>query len=171
MPGPQLRIGIHSGVILLRWQDNDFGEMLDIVGHAAHVAGRVEQLCPPGSIAVSSPTLDLLTEACSTRPLGFLEVDGEERAIEVAELAQVQLSRADLLPVKGKTTHPLIGRGGAMVTLRRVIRTVAGSKARGGGATLAIIGEPGMGKSRLLNEAALLATRRIFASSRSAAAR
>jgi tetratricopeptide (TPR) repeat protein len=59
--------------------------------------------------------------------------------------------------VKGKTTHPLIGRDAAMVTLRRVVRTVAGSKARGQSGTLAIIGEPGMGKSRLLNEAALLA--------------
>ncbi|OYZ39221.1 MAG: hypothetical protein B7Y31_08335, partial [Novosphingobium sp. 16-62-11] len=36
LPAPQVRIGIHAGPILLRRQDNDFGSLIDVVGHAAH---------------------------------------------------------------------------------------------------------------------------------------
>lgn len=157
LPGPQVRVGLHSGPILLRWQDNDFGSMLDIVGQAAHVAGRVEQLCPPGSVAVSAATLGLIDESTVTRPLGSVAVDGRGGTIAVAELEQVQLSRADRLPVKGKTIYPLIGRDTAMTLLRQVIRAAAGNRAGRDGHALAIVGNAGMGKSRLLNEAAQLA--------------
>ncbi len=157
LPGPQVRVGLHSGSILLRWQDNDFGSMLDIVGQAAHVAGRVEQLCPPGSVAVSAATLALIDESTITRPLGSVSVDGRCATIAVHELEQIQLSRADRLPVKGKTVYPLVGRETAITLLRQVIRAAAGQRAGRSDVALAIVGHAGMGKSRLLNEAAQLA--------------
>ncbi len=147
----KLRIGIHSGPILMRWQKDDFGRILDAVGPTAHVAGQVEKTCPPGKIVISSDALGLIDEPVKTTRLATQSSAalGEETTVYI--LDSVELARTDSLLVKGKVTLPLFGRDEAMERIRQTLQN-NGSKAR-----LAIVGEPGIGKSRLLSEAMLFA--------------
>ena len=149
----QVRVGVHSGSILLRWQDNDFGRILDIVGTTAHIAARVEQSCPPGGVAISGSTLDLLYEAPDTTHLLKLSLAETSGPLDVYQLHSLQFSQSDSLPVKGKTTYPLIGRDDAVAVIRSLLRAPSQQFASLG----AIVGEAGIGKSRLLNEAVRIA--------------
>ncbi|MCY1669965.1 AAA family ATPase [Novosphingobium sp. SL115] len=158
LPAPQARIGIHAGPVLLRQQDNDFGSIIDLVGHAAHVAGQVEKLAPPGSVAISQSTLSLITEHCETRPLATQSHSGQpdpDHGIgsAILELTRVELARGDHLPVKGNSTFPFVGRDGQLDLIRRLVFHLA----TGRGTSLRFTGEAGIGKSRLLLEASRIA--------------
>ena len=150
LPAPQVRVGIHSGPVLLRRQDNDFGSILDVVGHAAHVAGQIEKMAPAGSTAISATALALIAEPCEARPAGTLVSGADERGEAVFELVSITFSGSDRVQVKGDTTSPIIGRDNELQGVRMLVQELA----RGKGTTLGIAGEAGMGKSRLLLEAA-----------------
>lgn len=157
LPAPQVRVGLHAGPILLRRQDNDFGSILDVVGHAAHVAGQIEKMAPPGSVAISATIASLIAEPTELRPAGSIESGGSEtsegRGEAVFELLSVDFLGSDRVPVKGNATAPVIGREAELEQIRALVGGLASAKQ----GALAIIGEAGMGKSRLLLEASRLA--------------
>lgn len=158
LPSPQVRVGLHAGPILLRRQDNDFGSIVDVVGHAAHVAGQIEKLAPPGSVAISAATVSLIAEHCELRPLGTLPGNDDSAGSNatgetVFELLAVDFAGSDSVPVKGNATYPVIGRHDDVERLRVV---VAASR-QGQAAALGFVGEAGMGKSRLLLEGSRIA--------------
>ncbi|WP_158637664.1 adenylate/guanylate cyclase domain-containing protein [Novosphingobium taihuense] len=156
LPAPQARVGLHSGPILLRRQNNDFGSIIDVVGHAAHVAGQIEKLAPPASVAISATTVSLIAEPCQLEPVGTIGSDGDseggERGEAVFELASVEFAGSDRVPVKGNATNPLIGRDAEFAVVRNLIVTLRQNPGR----SLGLLGEAGMGKSRLLLEAVRL---------------
>ncbi|MDP3550841.1 MAG: adenylate/guanylate cyclase domain-containing protein [Novosphingobium sp.] len=157
LPAPQVRVGLHAGPILLRRQDNDFGSILDVVGHSAHVAGQIEKMAPPGSVAISATVASLIAEPSELRPAGSVESGGSEspdgRGEAVFELLSIDFLGSDRVTVKGNATYPVIGRDAELEQVRQVV----GGLASGHHGSLAIIGEAGMGKSRLLLEASRLA--------------
>ncbi|NLR72751.1 AAA family ATPase [Novosphingobium sp. ERN07] len=157
LPAPQVRVGLHAGPILLRRQDNDFGSILDVVGHAAHVAGQIEKMAPPGSVAISATIASLIAEPAELRPAGSVESGGTEsaegRGEAVFELLSIDFLSSDRVPVKGNATAPVIGREAELEQVRALVGGLASAKQ----GALAIIGEAGMGKSRLLLEASRLA--------------
>lgn len=150
LPAPRARVGLHSGPILLRRQDNDFGSILDVVGHATHVAGRIERLAPPASVAISATTLSLIAEPCELQPLGTIASEIDQRGEAVFELTALDFSGVDRIPVKGSATSPLIGRDLQLDAVRQLI---AGN---GAANAISVLGEAGMGKSRLLLEGSRL---------------
>ncbi|MBF9152400.1 AAA family ATPase [Novosphingobium jiangmenense] len=147
LPAPRARVGLHSGPILLRRQDNDFGSILDVVGHATHVAGQIEKLCPPASVAISATTVSLIAEPCELLPLGTIASEIDQRGEAVFELAAVDFAGGDRIPVKGNATSPLIGRDAELDAVKSLLNDPSGR-------ALGILGEAGMGKSRLLLEGA-----------------
>lgn len=153
VPSPSVRVGIHSGLVLLRWQQNDFGAMLDIVGHAANIAGKVEQRAGENGVTISATTLDLIGEVCETSPVDPVDVSDAAAPLPVFALDRIDLARGDRVSVKGSSRHPLIGRDAALEGLRALTNETL----RGNGQSVALIGDAGMGKSRLLVETAELA--------------
>lgn len=153
LPSPQVRIGIHAGPILLRRQEHDFGSIVDVVGHAAHVASQIEKLARPGSIAITASTASLIAENCDLRPTGSVPAESDDSSEAVFELAAIAFVGGDSIPVKGNTTYPVIGRDHVLDKVRTMIAALADGQP----AALGIIGDAGMGKSRLLLEASRLA--------------
>jgi class 3 adenylate cyclase len=149
----RIRVGIHSGPILLRWLDSDFGRVLDAVGHAAHIAAKVEQNCPPNSVAVSGDTLAMIDEPVRSLHLATLSLAETHDQLEVHELLEIEGTTPNRLSVKGQVTHPLVGREGALGQVRALMREVESGKS----GAIALVGEAGLGKSRLLHEASQLA--------------
>ncbi len=148
-----LRVGVHSGPIFLRWQDNDFGRVLDAVGSAAHVAARVEQLCPPNSATISRTTMEMLTEPVAAHYVDSVAREEAEGALEVYELSGGQGAGHAMATVHGRWVNPLIGRDAQLQKLRFHIRALADGKGRHVGLT----GDPGIGKSRILHECSQIA--------------
>ncbi|MFN3469651.1 MAG: adenylate/guanylate cyclase domain-containing protein [Novosphingobium sp.] len=160
LPAPQVRVGVHAGPVLLRQQDNDFGRILDVVGHAAHVAGQTEKIARPGGVAITATALSLIVEPCAVEPAGTVASGADERGEAVFTLGAVNLGGGDSLPVKGNATVPMIGRTAELAMVHAEVRRLATREPDAAGTqdcrAIGIIGEAGIGKSRLLLEAARL---------------
>ncbi len=153
----QIRVGIHSGTILLRWQQNDFGQILDIVGSAAHVAARIEQHCPPGSIAISEAALAMVSESFDAVRICQIEPDETDQPLDVFELRALHPSQPGNFRALNKSQLPMVGRDDVMAAIRDLLRAGLLARDTRTETALAIVGEPGIGKSRVLAEAAYIA--------------
>ena len=148
-----LRVGVHSGPIFLRWQDNDFGRVLDAVGSAAHVAARVEQLCPPNSATISRATMEMLTEPVVAHFVDTVARDETDGRLEVFELSMGASGSFPVAAPMGRWINPLIGRSEQLSDIRNHIRALADGK----GGSMGVVGDPGIGKSRILHECTQIA--------------
>lgn len=151
--GPvSVRIGIHSGPAVMRWGGNDFGRELKSVGATAHLAARIEKLCPENGVAISSVTLALAARSVDTSPL--MPLRGQGYDLEVLELAGLGSEGAEPR-IRGRAPNRLAGRQSELGEINAVVRAVQDGAAD----SIAIVGEAGLGKSRLVHEVELRAVR------------
>jgi class 3 adenylate cyclase len=99
VPGPRraglsIRVGINSGVVLLRSLDTAIGRDYTAVGAVTHVAARMEQLARAGSTLITAETRRLAGDAIHTRSLGWLDVKGLAGGVEAFELRGREPSEA-----------------------------------------------------------------------------
>ena len=144
----QVRTGLHSGEVVVRTIGNDLTMDYDAIGQTTHLASRMEQLALPGSIRMTADTLRLAEGLVQVRPLGPIPVKGLVQPIEVFELigAAAVRSRLQASAVAGFTRF--VGREREMDALNGALER-AGT---GLGQVVAVVGEPGVGKSRLYYE-------------------
>ncbi len=143
-----LRIGLHSGEVLVRAIHNDLSMDYDAIGPTVHLAGRMEQMAPPGRIHITAATNALARDFVKTRSLGPTEIKGISRAVEVFELLDHTAARTRW---DARATHELtafVGRSGELDTL---LKAAARTRAAHG-ELVALVGDAGMGKSRLAHE-------------------
>jgi class 3 adenylate cyclase/tetratricopeptide (TPR) repeat protein len=164
--GLEVRVGLHSGEVVVRSIRNDLSLDYDAVGATVHLAARMEQLAQPGSIVMTSETYRLVEGFVETRPLGPTEVRGLSEPIHLFELISrtTALGRWDVLSARGLTR--LAGREAELSSLNRSLERAA----LGEGQLAALVGEAGMGKSRLAHEFVRLAAARGWAVRTTAAA-
>ena len=148
-----LRVGVHSGPIFLRWQDNDFGRILDAVGSAAHIAARVEQLCPPNSATISRTTMEMLKEPVAAHFIGAVDYEEAGEKLEVFELSDNLDTPSSTSLHNVHHNNPLIGRSKQLSDLRGYMLSLA----EGDSQQIGILGDPGIGKSRILHECTQIA--------------
>jgi class 3 adenylate cyclase/tetratricopeptide (TPR) repeat protein len=138
----RFRVGIHSGLIGLRRMDMDIGARLDPVGGTVHVAAQLQKTAPPDGTVVSSKTLDLCRIEQEVTPLEALPFLSRIRA--KAFTLHPRPHHAGTRPAPRIYRLPLVGRTSEHETLRSaLVRQGQGHR------SLALIGEPGIGKSRL----------------------
>ncbi len=141
----QIRVGLNSGEVVVRSIGSDLHMDYTAVGQTTHLAARMEQMAMPGCILMAPDTLRLAEDYVQARPLGTRAVKGLEAAVEVHELvgAATGHSRMKVAVARGLTRF--VGRDGELEQLRQALE-----RARAGhGQVAAVIGEPGVGKSRL----------------------
>ena len=152
--GITIRVGIHSGPVIVRWQKNDFGRELDSVGSTVHQAAHIEARCPPGAVAISHVTRDLVKGTLDDAPLKTPD-EGKGGGVPLFQVSSL-VPETTLVPMfLGHHMSALVGRQDELDALSGVIEKVA----RGQGAALAVVGEAGFGKSRLALEAVQLAAK------------
>ena len=78
----QVRIGIHSGEVVVRAIGNDLTMDYDAIGPTTHLASRMEQLAPPGTIRMTANSLRLAEGLVQVRALGPIPVKGLPQPIE-----------------------------------------------------------------------------------------
>ena len=144
----RIRIGVNSGEVLVRAIGTDLRMDYTAVGQTTHLAARMEQLADPGSILISPTTLDLAAGYVEVRPLGPVPVKGLAQPVEVYELTGAGTARSRLQATALRGLTPFVGRDPEFEQL-----VCAQQRARDGhGQVVAIVGEAGVGKSRLFHE-------------------
>jgi class 3 adenylate cyclase len=142
------RIGLHSGEVLVRAIGNDLSMDYDAIGPTVHLASRMEQLASPGTIRLTAATAGLAEGFVDLHPLGQVPVKGLSHPVEAFDLLGVGAARTRLQAAAGRGLTPFVGRKDELAALDRA-RELA---AAGQGQIVALVGEPGVGKSRLFYE-------------------
>ena len=145
----QIRVGLHSGEVVLNVSGHGLHTSYTAVGQAVHIAARMEQMAKPGSVLATAETVRLAEGYIEARTIGPVRVKGFERPIDVAEVgrAAARGSRFDRAPTRAMT--PFTGRSGEQESLLGLFSELI---ADGAGRLAVIIGEAGIGKSRLVHE-------------------
>ena len=144
----QIRIGLNSGEVVVRAISNDLHMDYSAIGQTTHLAARMEQLAPPGSIRLTAETVRLAEALIQVKPLGPVPVKGLAAPVEVFELVGVGPSRTRLQAFAARGLTHFVGRQVELEALRQTLEQ-AGA---GHGQVVGIIGEPGVGKTRLIYE-------------------
>jgi hypothetical protein len=116
------------------------------VGQTTHLAGRMEQLAPPGGIRLTANTLRLAEGYVEVKPLGPVPVKGLDAPVEVYEVVGAGSLRSRMHAAAARGLTRFVGRDIELEQLRQAL----GRAAAGHGQVVAIVGEPGVGKSRKL---------------------
>ena len=144
----QIRVGINSGDVVVRSIGSDLHMDYTAVGQTTHLAGRMEQMAKPGSILLTSATVGLVEGYVDVHSLGRLPIKGLAEPVEVFELRGVGAARTRLQVSARRGVTRFIGRDVELEQLRAALERAG----RGRGQVMALIGEPGIGKSRLVWE-------------------
>jgi class 3 adenylate cyclase/tetratricopeptide (TPR) repeat protein len=144
----QIRVGLNSGEVVVRSIGNDLQMDYSAVGQTTHLAARMEQLARPGTTLITAATHRLAERFIEGIAQGPMPIKGLKDLVEVWELKRAMPVTSSLGAIAGRAQTALLGRGAEMATLRRLL-----ARAREGrGQIVTLIGEPGVGKSRLVWE-------------------
>ena len=144
----QIRVGLHSGEVVVRAIGNDLHMDYTAVGQTTHLAARMEQLARPGTALLTADTLRLVEGYVEVTPLGPVPVKGLPEPVAVYELLRAGPVRSRLQAAVARGLTRFVGRDAELEQLRQAL-TRAGA---GHGQVVAGMGEAGVGKSRLLYE-------------------
>jgi len=144
----QIRIGLNSGEVVVRSIGSDLHMDYTAVGQTTHIAARMEQMAAPGSILMPAATLKLAEGYLQVTSLGSMPVKGLEVPVEVYEVLGAGVLRSRLHAAAARGLTRFVGRGSELDQLRHALERAA----TGQGQVVAVVGEPGVGKSRLFWE-------------------
>jgi class 3 adenylate cyclase len=144
----QIRVGLHAGEVVVRAIGSDLHMDYTAVGQTTHLAARMEQLAPPGSIRLTVETLRLAEGWIQVTSLGPVPVKGLSEPVEVCELVGAGPARTRLQAFAARGLTPFVGRQVELAALHAALEQAEA----GHGQVVAVIGEPAIGKTRLFHE-------------------
>jgi class 3 adenylate cyclase len=144
----RIRVGLNSGDVVVRAIGSDLHMDYTAVGQTTHLAARMEQLADPGSILLSADTLRLAEGYVQVKSLGPVPVKGLPEPIDIFELTGAGQARTRLQQAAIRGLTRFVGRDAEVEHLRRVLSQADAGR----GQVVAIVGEAGVGKSRLTYE-------------------
>ncbi len=144
----KMRLGLNSGPVIVGAIGDDLRMDYTAVGDTTNLAARMESLAHPGTVLISRNTQRLVKDYFDLKALGQLPVKGKEEPQEVFELlgAGGAATRIEAAAAKGLTRF--VGRKNSMAAFMEAYEKVKS----GTGQVVGVVGEAGVGKSRLLLE-------------------
>ncbi|MGA8549502.1 MAG: adenylate/guanylate cyclase domain-containing protein, partial [Stellaceae bacterium] len=144
----QLRIGLNTGSVVVGRIGDDLRMDYTANSNVVHLASRMQSLAEPGTIVITEDTYRAAAGEMRAEPLGPVEVRGQREPVVVYKVTARApwRNRLEIRAEQGLTM--LVGRQRELGQLhQRLTRAKAGR-----GQAVALVGEPGLGKSRLLYE-------------------
>ncbi len=143
----QMRIGLNSGMVVI----GDIGTDLHVeylaIGDAVNLAARLQSAAQPGKVLLSEASANLVKSAFDLKDLGEIEVKGKSQALAVFEV-----EKAKVIPESGRGIEglfsPLVGREHELEVLHSSLTSLS----EGHGQIVTLLGDAGIGKTRLLEE-------------------
>ncbi|MDQ2807223.1 MAG: AAA family ATPase [Chloroflexota bacterium] len=142
-----VRVGINTGPVIVGEVGSDLKYEYTAMGDAVNLAARMQSAAQPGVVLISENTYRFVAPVFDCVDLGLVEVKGKAEPVRIY---QVQAAKAAPGRVRGLAglESPMVGRAAELAAL-----LAAGQAAHAGqGRVAAIIGEPGLGKTRLIAE-------------------
>jgi adenylate cyclase len=144
----QLRIGLNSGQVVA----GEIGSSAmgyTAIGEQVGVAQRMESVAPPGGVMLSESTAKLVERTADLGEPELVHIKGRDSAVPARQLLAIIARRQPA----GRWQSTFVGRQAEMETITQVIAQSTGGR----GHVVRVAGPPGIGKSRLVSEAAALA--------------
>jgi class 3 adenylate cyclase/tetratricopeptide (TPR) repeat protein len=135
------RIGVNTGEVVA-------GEGSDtlVTGDAVNVAARLEQAAEPGTVLIGEETFRLVRDAVVAEPIAPLEVKGKAEPLAAFRLNEVAAGAAGFAR---RLDSPMVGRERELTRLRQAFEAAVADRSC---QLFTILGTPGVGKSRLVEE-------------------
>jgi class 3 adenylate cyclase/tetratricopeptide (TPR) repeat protein len=143
----EIRVGINTGLAVLTTVGDEIRTEYTAMGDTTNVAARMQSAARPGTVLISADTYHLVKQLFDIDLRGAIEVKGKSVPIETYEVVAPKTLPGRVRGLEG-VTSPLVGRDAEVQFLEDKLE---GLRA-GQGALVAVIGEAGLGKSRLLAE-------------------
>jgi len=143
----RVRVGINTGHVVVGLVGTDTAHEYTAMGDAVNVAARMQAAARPGSVLITSATYRFIAPLVEAADIGTLALKGKSDAVQAFEV--IGLKRG-AVQTRGLAGHraPMIGRDADLARLMTTFRVVQAGQGR----VAAVLGDPGLGKSRLLAE-------------------
>jgi class 3 adenylate cyclase/tetratricopeptide (TPR) repeat protein len=143
-----IRVGLHAGEVLVRAIHNDLSVDYDAIGPTVHLAARMEQMAPPGAIYCTANVMREVKGFVDAQPLGQVSVKGVRQPIDLFQIVGYTSARTRWEVTAARGLTPFVGRQNEVAGLQRALQLAAA----GHGQLVAVKGQAGTGKSRLVHE-------------------
>jgi class 3 adenylate cyclase/tetratricopeptide (TPR) repeat protein len=147
-PDLKIRVGIHTGEVVVQAVENSLHQTYDVAGAAAHLAARMEQMAEPGDILITGDTANATRQFVEATSFGRKSVRGLSEPVEVFKLVRLRHAPASVIFRSQRHLSLMIGRTAQLNALEAELASTAKGETRAVG----VVGEAGSGKSRLCFE-------------------
>ncbi len=147
-PGLRIRVGLHTGEVVVQAIENSIYQTYDAAGANVHLAARMEQLADEGCILITRDTYVAAKQFVEVEPLGPQILRGIAQPIETFKLTKLLNAPASDVFRSANRLSSLIGRSDQFAALEAEL----GNALNGDGRVVGVVGEAGIGKSRLCFE-------------------
>jgi class 3 adenylate cyclase len=143
----RVRVGINTGPVVVGVVGTDAANEYTAMGDTVNVAARMQATARPGSVLVTAATHRFVSSIAEAVDVGPLELKGKTDTVHAYEITGLKRGAATTRGILGVRT-PMIGRDAHLARLNELYEVVHAGQGR----VACILGEPGIGKSRLLAE-------------------
>src|SRR6476646_10823398 len=144
----RVRVGVHTGEVVVQAIEHGIYQTYDAAGANVHLANRMEQLADPGSILLSKETYAAAKQFIEVEPLGPQPIRGMATPVEIFRVRGLQHAPSSGVFRSGIRLSPLTGRTEEYSALLHELENTIRSE----GHVVGVVGEAGIGKSRLCFE-------------------
>lgn len=147
-PDLRVRVGVHTGEVVVQAIEHGIYQTYDAAGANVHLANRMEQLADPGSILISNESYAAAKQFIEIEPLGTQTIRGIAAPLDVFKLRGLQNAPSSGVFRSGRRLSPLTGRDAQFSALLLELESTINRDGR----VVGVVGEAGIGKSRLCFE-------------------
>jgi tetratricopeptide (TPR) repeat protein len=143
-----IRVGLNAGEVVVRSIGSDLHMDYSAIGQTTHLAARMEQMAMPGAILITPAVLGLVEGFVQVKALGAIPVRGLRDPVKVYEVTGAGMVRSRLQAATARGLTRFVGRQPELAALQQALAQASA----GHGQVVALVGEAGVGKSRLVYE-------------------